>query len=110
MPAAEREQLAREGRRTLRGLEDLRNILTHRILGAHAGSHQLAVAHDSSEQIVEIMSHATGKLSNRLQLLGLPQLLFELFPLRDVVHGDHGPEFAAVYVQDRLAAYEDGSR
>jgi len=56
------------------------------------------------------MSHDTGKLSNRLQLLGLPQLLFELFPLRDVVHGDHGPEFAAVYVQDRLAAYEDGSR
>ena len=40
------------------------------------------------------MSHAAGKLADRLHLLRLPQLLFEALLLRDVL--DHARDHVAV--------------
>lgn len=45
---------------------------------------QLGVGEDDGEQVVEVVRDPSRQLSNRFELLGLPQLLFERPPLRDI--------------------------
>ena len=45
---------------------------------------KLQISQDRHEQIVEIVSHAAGKLADHLDLLHLPQLLFGALPLLDL--------------------------
>jgi len=39
---------------------------------------QLGVANDGSEQVIEIVRHAAGELTDRFHLLRVPQLFFLL--------------------------------
>ena len=47
--------------------------------------HHLAVPTDDGEQVIEIMRDAAGKVADGLHLLRLPQLVFELLLLGDVL-------------------------
>ena len=78
--AAEGQQLAGQRRGALAGLA------CTSVSGAWSGSagfsasqHQLDVAEDDREQVVEVVRHAAGQPADGLHLLGLPQLLLEAF-------------------------------
>jgi hypothetical protein len=67
--AAEREQLSRERCRTVRGFFDLIGVASNRIIGLQAIEHQVAVALDDCEQVVEIMRDATSQASDSFHFL-----------------------------------------
>ena len=69
LPAAEREQLARERGRALARLQHLLDGRPVRIGVAHAFEQQLSVPRDHGEQIVEVVGDAPGELADRLHLL-----------------------------------------
>ena len=56
---------------------------------------QLGEAEDRREHIVEVVRDAAGELADGLQLLGLPQLRFELALLGDVAADRQDQRFAA---------------
>ena len=76
--AAERQQLLRQRRGALGGAANLQRLiadrrLRRRVLLDHAG-----VAEDRGEHVVEVVRDAAGELADRLHLLGLGELPFEL--------------------------------
>ena len=54
----------------------------------HVVEHQVAVAENRRQQVVEVVRDAAGELADRLHLLRLAQLLFELAALGDVARVD----------------------
>ena len=76
--AAEREELACETGRALAGLLDLLDMRADGILGSELHHRELAVAEYGSEQVVEVVRHASRQPSHRLHLLSLAELLFAL--------------------------------
>ena len=53
--------------------------------GGNRLGEQLRVGQDDGEQVVEIVGNATRELADRLELLRLPQLLFQRPPLGHVL-------------------------
>ena len=82
--AAERQQLARDHSRPLGRLADEIDLCAHRMIGCDSFLEKLTAPQDHRQQVVEVVSHAAGKLSNDLVLPGLHQFLYELFPVADV--------------------------
>ncbi len=72
--AAEGEQLTREGGSTMCGAFDLLDVEPEGIAGAEAVQHQIRVAKDGGEHVVEVVRDAAGQPPHRFHLLGLPQL------------------------------------
>ena len=101
LPPAERQQLARQRRRPFARVPDLFEIGPQRVVERNVVEHQVAVTEDRSEQIVEIVGDAAGELANRLHLLRLPQLFFQLAPIGQIadIHDDrpHRPVGQAVH-------------
>ena len=58
------------------------------------------VSLDDHEQVIEIVSYAAGKLSHRLHLLCLTQLICEMFTIGDVErYADDSDQFPFVALQ-----------
>ncbi len=56
---------------------------------------QLQVAHDDTQQIIEIMRNAAGQLTHRFHLLCLYQFFLECFVFRDILgHRKEALDFA----------------
>src|SRR6185503_9228212 len=58
--STEREELARENRRSRRGLQDLLDVLEHSIVRREAHSHDVGIAHDCRKEVAEIVRDTTG--------------------------------------------------
>ena len=76
--AAEREQLTRQRCGAIRRTCDLLGAIASRVhTFVEVDQHQLGVAADRREQVVEVVCDATGEPADRFHLLRLAQLLFE---------------------------------
>ena len=84
LPPAEGQQLPRERGRALARRPDLLQVLPERILLRHVVQHQVAVAEDRREEIVEVVSDAAGERADRLHLLHLAEVLFQPALVGDV--------------------------
>ena len=78
LPAAEREQLARQARRALRRIDDVprRHFPRHRIVLALQQRQREPL--DDGQDVVEVVSDAAGELADGLHLLRVAQLGLEL--------------------------------
>jgi hypothetical protein len=83
LTAREGEQLAGELATPRRGSLCCRNQVADSAVGRQGAGQQLEVANDNQQQVVEVMSHTAGKLTDRFHFLGLPQRIFCLSSLRD---------------------------
>ena len=94
LAAAESEQLARQDRGAFcRG----RDLVELGLGGAVAAFEQaLGVAADHGQEIVEVVGDAAGEPADRLEPLGLAQLLLELLALADVAADRLGSDRDAV--------------
>ena len=84
LPPAEREQLPRQAGAALDRLLDLDRFAARRVVGPQLHQEQVGRAHDAHQDVVEVVRDAAGEPADRLELLRLPQLLFERAPLGDV--------------------------
>ena len=76
--AAESQQLAGEIGGALSRLANLLDPLPQWIAGLVLAEQQIAVAVDYRQQVIEVMGDAAGQAPDALQLLRLPELLFQL--------------------------------
>ena len=76
--ARESEQLAGQAGRAVRVLADLLDVVIVAVAGRVAHHHQVAMADDRGQDIVEIMRDAAGELAHRLHLGRLQHLPLEL--------------------------------
>ena len=79
--ASESEQLAGQRRGPFRGLGDLPRRRRMRRVGGKVRAHQLAVAGDHGQQVVEVVGDAAGEPAEGLELLRLMELRLEPGPL-----------------------------
>jgi len=91
LAAAEGEQLMRERRRKVRGLADFREMLVHPMLVLDLPDHQVAVAEDRGQDVVEIVRDPTGEPAHRIHLLRLQQFLLEALALGDIARNRDRP-------------------
>ncbi len=89
--AAEREQLARERGRPLRRLLDLLRAGAQRVVLAQLLEHQVAVAADGGEDVVEVVRDPAREAAHGLQLLRLAELILEVAALGDVPPDHENP-------------------
>jgi hypothetical protein len=92
--AAEGQELAGQGRGPVPGGGHLPDQLAAGVTGREAAQQQFAVAVDDGEEVVEVVGDAAGQPADRLHLLRLAELLFELVALADVHEGQHGADDA----------------
>ena len=85
--AAERQQLPRQRGGAIGGVQDLVDLRGHRRIVLDAMRHQLGVAANRGQQVVEVVRDAAGEAADRFHLLRLAQLILELHAIADVVHG-----------------------
>ena len=93
--AAERQQLAGERRRAGGSKRDLFQGLGRSLVGFPAYQHQLHMALDYGQNVVEIVGDPGGQLSNRLHLLTLVQLILQFAAFRDVFEDEQDTGFGA---------------
>jgi hypothetical protein len=70
-------KLADKRRGAVRVLADLDKVAVIRVALVVAQQQQVAMAGDRGQEVVEVMRHAAGKLTHRLHLLALHELLFK---------------------------------
>ena len=99
--AAEAEQLSRERRGPFARLANGPRRGPGHGTQLLVGQQQFTVAVDQRQQVVEVVRHATGELSDRLHLLRLPQLVFEVAPLGDVLREREQAGEGPVRLDDR---------
>ena len=81
--------MSRERSGAVGSLLDLLAACMERIARPQLLQHQGGVPFDYGQQIIEIVRHAAGQSADRLHLLRLPQMVFELLTLRFVcLQGD----------------------
>ena len=73
--AAEGEELARQGGRLVRRLADALGVLAQGVDRGQAPEHQVAVAADDHEQVVEVVRDTARELAHRVHLLRLPEMV-----------------------------------
>ena len=72
--AAEGQQLLRQRRRALAGLQDLADVAAQRVGARELVEHeQLRIADDHGEQVVEVVRDAAGELADGFHLLRLDE-------------------------------------
>jgi hypothetical protein len=74
LPPAEGEELLRQLRGSQPGRADLRRLDAHRVLCLEVAQHQVRVADDHGEEVVEIVRDASGELSDGVHLLRVAEL------------------------------------
>jgi hypothetical protein len=84
LPPAEGEQLFGQGCRPLAGGQDLRQRQMQRVFKPHLFQQEGGTAVDDGQQIVEIVSNPAGQTADAFHLVGLAQLVFELFVFGDI--------------------------
>ena len=82
--AAEGQQLAGQPGRAHPGVLNLGDVGLARIVGIVVHQQQLAEAQDHGQQIVEVVGHAAGELSDGFHFLRLLKLLLQGAALGDV--------------------------
>ena len=98
--AAECEQLAGKRGGAFACPADLQQVRMDGILIGEVFENKIAVAINGSEQVVEVMSNATGQLSHRFQLLRMAQLFLKRAQVCNVLLGSHHAYSPAVVVGD----------
>src|SRR5258706_241211 len=73
LPATQGEQLARQRGAAPCRPQDLLGVGGRRVVRREASLQDLRIAHHDGEQVVEIVRHAPGQLSNRLHSLRLAE-------------------------------------
>src|SRR6266853_626707 len=98
------QQLARESGSLFACLEDLLQKDTVRTRYGHGLQSQARVAHDAHQEIVKIVSDSTSQKTQAFELLGLAELLVNIFALGDIDNGteDPRPTFCADGIQPDL--------
>src|SRR5690606_31185666 len=86
LSTGEGEQLPRQARRTLGGLDDLLHVRVDRAAGLEGAEHEAAEGVDDREEIVEVVGDAASEAPHRLHLLGLAELILEAAALREIEH------------------------
>lgn len=74
LPTAERQELPRQQRGTLRGLLDVLHALPNRVVGWKRIEEEGATADNHREQVVELVGDTTREVPDRLHLPGLHEL------------------------------------
>ena len=87
--SAESQELAREHGRPLRGLLDQLDVGPPGVLLGQGGEKQVGASADHRQEVVEVVGDAARELAHRLHLLRLPELLLELFLLREIDEDPH---------------------
>ncbi len=114
LPARERQQPVRQGRRALGGALRRVDVAVDFLDAALSdpGLQQLQRSHDAGEQVVEVVGDAAGQLADRLHLLRLPQRFLRLAQPRlfaqalgDVVDELVGAGDPALGVAQRIEAH-----
>src|SRR5665213_721113 len=85
--ATESQELASKRRRTRYSVTNCINVSSARVASGQTTRKKFRAALNHRQNIVEIVCDARCKLTNRLHLLGMPQLSFE-FPLLRIVSRD----------------------
>src|SRR5208337_1121250 len=96
----EHQKLTGELRRPTRSAEDFIDTGSKRMVRFHLLLHDFAVTGDHPQQVVEIVSDASGKPPHRLHLLGLMKLPFELPSCGDIPVHDNNLLNLALRIQD----------
>ncbi len=86
LPAAEGQQLPRQSRGSLGGLDDVVDVFGRPVRRAQRRLRDRAVAQDHRQHVVELVSESAGQLAERTQLLRAQDLLLHLAALLDVAH------------------------
>ena len=81
LPPAEGQELASQGGRGPTRFFDLLNISVEKIVRFKNPQAEITVPDNGRQQVVEVVGNATRQLSDRFQLLRLPELLLA-FPER----------------------------
>ena len=76
--AAEGQELPGQARRALRRLDHLLEAGPRGVALVDLRAHQLAVAQDHAQDVVEVVGDASGQAADALELLGLAQHLLRL--------------------------------
>ena len=87
--AGKRQQLTGQRATALRRPQSTLDVSGQGMLRVQLHPRELQIAHDHSQQIVEIMSNAAGQLADRLHLLGFTEHRFRLCPLGHVGDGQN---------------------
>jgi len=72
LPAPEGEELLRERHRALRGRRDVVQVASHRVVDREVLRHEVRVAEDDGEDVVEVVRDAAREAADRLHLLRAP--------------------------------------
>src|SRR5207247_9935036 len=91
-------------RGALTRLEDLLQVLPERVAGADVFEHQLRVADDRGEQIVEVVSDPAREPPDSLHFLSSEQLILRVLQLRDVFGDPHDARHLAGRIAHRRRA------
>ena len=78
LPAAEGEQLAGQRRAPVGGADDLFEVGPTWIVGREVVRHEVGVAADREDEVVEVVRDAARELSDRFHLLGVAELRLKL--------------------------------
>ena len=64
---------------------------------------QIGIADNYCQQVIEVVSHSSGKQADRLHLLRLTELLLQMFSLRNVTHDTlDGEQLSMEVILDEL--------
>jgi hypothetical protein len=99
--AGEDQELLRQLRAARRRSRGRLHQLARPLVGAEPGFEKLEIAEHAGQQVVEIVRHAPGKLSDGLHLLELPQRFFGSTPLGCLDRLRHDGDNLASVVLDR---------
>ena len=78
------QQLTNQIRGLVGRLFDLAGVSVHWLGRVNAIEKQLAIPADDGEEIIKVVSHASCQPADRLHLLGLARLFFQVLALGDV--------------------------
>src|SRR5580658_6522237 len=88
---AESQQLVRQRRRPVRRPSNLLQPVARSLVISQPSQQQLAMTHNDAQNIVEVVRHAARQPSDRLQLLRVPQLFFQMHARGHVPRNTPGP-------------------
>ncbi len=75
----------------------------------HPKPHDLGLAHDRGQDVVEIMSNTTGEGANGLHLLGMTQLFFQLHLFRNIKQGNNKTSHPSLRIMDCRPGKNNGT-
>ena len=83
--AGDHQKILNDIRRPLAGALNRFDLGPHRAVGRQIQQQQFRIAHQSAEDIVQVMGHASCQSADGLHFFGLLQLSLEVFALVDIL-------------------------